>query len=258
MTMSAQDNVSSARILVIDDEKVVATTLRAILEQQGYRTAVAFEGSNAVSLAQSFKPDVVVADIDLPNIDGIEAASQIVRESPHCHVLLYTGKPLGTSALAKAQAHGFTIVEKPIAPGDLISRVRETIRKQRSSLNAVVLIVDDHEVQRYAIGRMLQRAGFVVVEVGTGEEALAQARTGPDLILLDINLPDMSGFEVCKRLKASPATSHIPVVHLTATHRDDMAAATALSFGAEHLFTHPVHPEALLAKLRSIIEKTQK
>jgi CheY-like chemotaxis protein len=253
--MSAQ--LTTTKILVVDDEIVVATTLRAILEQQGYRAAMAFEGEAAVSVARSFQPDVLLTDIQLPKKNGIEAALQIVQELPNCKVLLYTAKPVPADSLARARAQGhqFIVVEKPMAPGELLVRIRDSIRKRRTSFNAVVLVADDHEVQRYAVCRMLQRAGFVVREASTGAEALAAARAGPDLILLDINLPDIDGFEVCRRVKAAPETAHIPVVHITSTYRDEVARAKALSFGAEDLFTHPVHPDALLAKLREILEK---
>ena len=67
----------------------------------------------------------------------------------------------------------------------------------------LILNVDDYEASRYARTQMLQRAGFHVLEAGTGAEALRLARERPDLVLLDVNLPDMDGFEVCRRLRAS-------------------------------------------------------
>ena len=248
------------KILVVDDQAVVATTLRAILEQQGYRAAIAFDGLAAVRAAQSFKPDVLLTDVQMPKMNGIEAALEIVRDLPHCHVMLYTAAkslPEDSLGIARAQGHDFTVIEKPVEAGDLLVRIRNTIRKRRTSFNAVVLNVDDDDIQRYAVSRMLSHAGFVAREAKTGEEALREARNHPDLILLDINLPDIDGFEVCKRLKEAPETAHIPVVHLTNTFRDDVAKAKALSFGAEDFFTHPVHPEALFQKLRELIDKAR-
>ena len=81
---------------------------------------------------------------------------------------------------------------------------------------ATILIVDDREENRYITSRTLRSADYRVVEARTGREALAKAAELPDLILLDIRLPDMTGFEVCKRIKANPSTRGIPVVHLSA------------------------------------------
>jgi CheY-like chemotaxis protein len=244
------------KILVVDDEIPVATTLRAILEQAGYRAVVAFSGPSAIKIAQTFKPDVLLTDVMMPKMNGIEAALEIVRDVPKCSVLLYTASkvlPVDSMSKVKAQGHNFPVVEKPIEPGDLLLSIRNTIRKHRSSFQAIVLNVDDDDMQRYAVSRLLSHAGFVVREAKSGEEALKEARNHPHLILLDIKLPDMDGFEVCRRLKAAPETAHIPVVHLTNIFRDEEAKAKALAAGAEEFFTHPVHPDALFAKLRELI-----
>jgi CheY-like chemotaxis protein len=251
-------DLASAKILVVDDEVVIATTLRAILEQQGYRTAVAFDGCAGIKVARAFRPDVLVTDVQMPKMNGVEAALEIVQELPRCRVLLFTAaKSLPQDSLAKARARGhhFPVIQKPIAPGEMLTTIRSTIRKQRSSFNAVILNVDDDDIQRYAVSRMLQHAGFVIREARTGEEALAQANTAPlpALILLDIKLPDIDGFEVCKRLKQAPNTASIPVVHLTNIYRDEAARAKALILGAEEFFTHPVQPDDFFAKLRELI-----
>src|ERR1700760_3594753 len=76
-----------------------------------------------------------------------------------------------------------------------------------------ILAVDDNEALRYSLVRSLRDAGYQVMEAKTGTEALALAAQVPDLITLDVNLPDIHGFEVCKRIKSDPATSHIPILH---------------------------------------------
>ena len=80
-----------------------------------------------------------------------------------------------------------------------------------------VLVVDDTEGNRYATSRLLRSAGFEVEESTTGSEALAAVQRHPDLIVLDVNLPDMTGFEVVERLRRSPELASIPVLHLSAS-----------------------------------------
>ena len=80
-----------------------------------------------------------------------------------------------------------------------------------------VLAVDDNDAIRYSVVRRLRDAGFHVIEASTGAEALRLAKQEPVLITLDINLPDIDGFEVCRRLKSDPATREIPVLHLSAS-----------------------------------------
>jgi CheY-like chemotaxis protein len=83
-----------------------------------------------------------------------------------------------------------------------------------------VLVVDDDEGKRYAIGKILRKAGFAIREAATGTDALRLAATQPDLIILDVQLPDINGFEVCRQIKADPATAAIPVLHLSTTFVD--------------------------------------
>src|SRR5258707_13111072 len=88
--------------------------------------------------------------------------------------------------------------------------------KQVAGSAANVLLVDDDEAKRYILGTWLRRAGYAVTEVGTGQEALSIVGAA-DLVVLDVNLPDMSGFEVCRRIKADPRTAAIPVIQVSAT-----------------------------------------
>jgi PAS domain S-box-containing protein len=119
---------------------------------------------------------------------------------------------------------------------------------------ARVLAVDDNEGMRYATSRTLRDAGFDVLEAGTGGEALRAARAGSaDLILLDVKLPDVSGFEVCRMLKADPATAPIPLVHITATYASGEHWAHALDAGADAYLTHPVEPVVLVATIRGLL-----
>jgi PAS domain S-box-containing protein len=116
-----------------------------------------------------------------------------------------------------------------------------------------VLVVDDTEASLYALGRTLRQAGFLVWEASTGTEALARAHEGPDAILLDIKLPDMSGIEVCRRLKRDPATAGIPVLQMTATSGSSETQVEALEGGADAYLTHPVEPIVLVATIRSLL-----
>ena len=83
-----------------------------------------------------------------------------------------------------------------------------------------ILTVDDNEALRYSLARSLREAGYKVTEAANGEDAIALASKNPDLITLDINLPDMSGFDVCRRLKTDTRTSHIPILHISSTFVD--------------------------------------
>ncbi|HET9314260.1 MAG TPA: ATP-binding protein, partial [Vicinamibacteria bacterium] len=116
-----------------------------------------------------------------------------------------------------------------------------------------VLAVDDQPAALYATARVLRNASFTVWEATTGAEALARVRDGPDLVLLDIKLPDMTGLEVCQRIKQDPLTAGTPVLHLTATYGADAEKAAALEGGADGYLTHPIEPIVLVATVRALL-----
>jgi PAS domain S-box-containing protein len=114
--------------------------------------------------------------------------------------------------------------------------------------------VDDNEAGRYAVGRLLRQAGFEVTEAGSGGEALWHlAQDRPGLVLLDVRLPDMSGVEVCRRIKSEPATRSTPVLQMSASAVDDGSRVAALEGGADGYITSPVEPAVLVATVRSLL-----
>ncbi|WP_088258430.1 response regulator [Fimbriiglobus ruber] len=121
------------------------------------------------------------------------------------------------------------------------------------SVTATLLLVDDSEDNRYTIGRHLRKAGFRIVEAATGEETLRLARDNPDLVILDIDLPDMNGFDICRQIKADPTTATIPVLHLSATFTKTRDRVQGLDGGAEAYLCHPVEPLELVATVNALL-----
>jgi PAS domain S-box-containing protein len=117
-----------------------------------------------------------------------------------------------------------------------------------------ILHVDDNEANRYVITRILQNAGFTVVEAATGTAGLAAiAEYQPALVILDVQLPDMNGFEVCRQVKANPETVSIPVLHLSASFVQSQDKAEGLDSGADAYLVQPVEPIELLATVRALL-----
>ncbi|HEX8673658.1 MAG TPA: response regulator, partial [Longimicrobium sp.] len=116
-----------------------------------------------------------------------------------------------------------------------------------------VLNVDDYPAALYATSRVLRQAGYRVLEATTGAEALARAGECPDLIILDVNLPDVDGFEVARRIKADPETATIPVLQMSAAYRDPEHRALGLEGGADAYLAQPVEPRELLATIRALL-----
>jgi two-component system, sensor histidine kinase len=111
-----------------------------------------------------------------------------------------------------------------------------------------ILTVDDNEAHLYALSRILENAGHEVYSASTGSATLEiAARELPHVVLLDINLPDLSGFEVCQRLKADKRTRNVAVIFHTATHATSAARSQAETVGAISFLTYPISSDHLLS-----------
>jgi len=123
---------------------------------------------------------------------------------------------------------------------------------------AEILLADDDDVGRYVIATMLRRAGFDVREVSDGEQAVAAAlERVPDLAVLDVRMPGLNGFEVCRRMKADAATRNVPVLMLSATFLETEAQVEGLETGADDYLTKPFEPKELVLRIQSILKRAR-
>jgi signal transduction histidine kinase/CheY-like chemotaxis protein len=118
---------------------------------------------------------------------------------------------------------------------------------------ATILLVDDDFVNRQALRLLLGNAGYRTLEAATGQDALSQCAHKPDLVVLDVNLPDISGFEVCRRIKANPEWRSVSVLHLSAVYVNSGDRAQGLEGGADAYLIKPVEPSELLATVHALL-----
>src|ERR1035438_9017047 len=113
------------KILVVDDDQVIASTLAIILRSRSYETATAFSGEEAIQVASSFQPDCIVSDIAMGVMNGVEAAIEILGVLPRCKVFFISGNVCCADLLEKARAKGFDfeVLQKPLPPPEMLARI---------------------------------------------------------------------------------------------------------------------------------------
>ena len=123
------------RVLVIDDEKNLADTLVWILERAGFEATSAYDGESALQRLDTFQPDVVISDVIMPGINGIEVCTRIQARFPKCHILLFSGQTANNELLGEAREHGLTweLLAKPMDPDELLAKVTTLAQKSESA-----------------------------------------------------------------------------------------------------------------------------
>jgi len=116
-------------VLVVDDEKVIADTLSIILSKSGFSTLTAYDGAGALEIAQKRTPDLLISDVMMPGMTGIDLAIKVTQTIPGCKVLLFSGQAATVDLLEKARhdGHNFTTLTKPVHPTDMLKRISECL-----------------------------------------------------------------------------------------------------------------------------------
>lgn len=204
---------SSGRlILVVDDDSRDASLIAAHLSREGYRTLVTRSGADALRLAELHRPFAITLDIVMPGMDGWEVLQALKRNPATAPIPVIvvsvsedreTGRALGAVG----------VISKPVDPEALLAQVRRIAPQGR----ATILVTDDDDLERGEMERTLTSGGFDVVLAAGGHECLALVKQRlPDVITLDLVMPDLSGFDVLDALNREPATRAIPVIVVTA------------------------------------------
>jgi len=208
-------NASAPTILVIEDDVQAASLLLLQLEQEGYRCDCVHSAEDALQWLQRQKPDIITLDILLPGMDGWQFLEQI-REDKR-----YRDIPVVIVSVVAEEEHGYAlgasqVLSKPVSKASLLHSIA-LMGFGETGKHLTVMAVDDDEKALRMIERYLQAEGFSVVKAHGGEEAIRMAaEVSPNLLLLDLMMPDISGFDVVEALKQNSQTASIPIIILTA------------------------------------------
>jgi CheY-like chemotaxis protein len=125
MIETSEQTPTKRKVIVADDEETIATTLAIILNQAGFEARAVFSGEQVVELLDSFQPEMLIADVVMPGMTGIEVAIAVRSRIPDCKILLFSGHAATADLLEQAKTHGheFEIVAKPIHPSDLLAKL---------------------------------------------------------------------------------------------------------------------------------------
>jgi HAMP domain-containing protein/CheY-like chemotaxis protein/signal transduction histidine kinase len=211
-----RDNLEpdDAVLLVVEDDPHYARVLRDLSRDQGFKVLLAMQGAEALALAKEFHPTAVSLDVFLPDMLGWTVLNHLKQDPATRHI------PVQMLTLDEDRQNGltrgaFSFVVKPTNPEgleDALTRIKEYAAPRRKRL----LVVEDNAAEQLSIRELLGYDDIDVSVVSTGTEALDEIKETPfDCVVLDLRLPDMSGFDVLEQLRDDPAISDVPVVVFT-------------------------------------------
>ncbi len=242
--------VAGGKVLVVDRDPEIADLIETFLVKRGYEVHKCHTASEAYERAVELEPSLITLDVMLDDMDGFDLL-QWLKDNEKT-----SGIPVLVLSIVCDEGKSLRLgaadyLEKPIDQKRL-SRIVDSLVGQVAS--PVALVVDDDRAIVGALSEMLKRRGFAVVGAYDGAEAMAAvAKRHPDLVLLDLRMPVMDGYQVIRELKGVEATSHIPIVVMTA-HRIDRDKVDILEMASEHL-TKPFSPEKLAERVEELISR---
>ncbi|WP_322799054.1 response regulator [Thermoflexus sp.] len=249
----AEPRSSRPVVLCVDDDPGVITLYRRYLEKHGFEVVGLTDAQEVLEVVRRIRPDVITLDIMMPQKDGWVVLQEL-KTDPEARRI-----PVIICSIVDERGRGFSLgaaeyLVKPFTEEELLEAIQR-VDGRPGPLR--VLVIDDSEADRQLIRRVLERmGGYQVLEASGGQEGTAMAqRERPDLVILDLMMPEMDGFMVVEALKGDPATRSIPIIVLTAkslTQEDRQR----LNGRIEALLQKVgVDPEALLAEIVEVLRR---
>jgi CheY-like chemotaxis protein len=203
-------------VLVVEDDPPAAELLMRQIEGAGFATAVARTGYEALAKARQLKPAAITLDILLPDLDGWEVLTRLKQDEATSAIPVIVVSVVDNPELGMALG-ALDYFVKPVPAKEMMSRLAKYNFGAKVGEKATVLVVDDEEPNRDWLKRVLEPAGFSVIAASGGQEAIQIAKSDPpDLVMLDLMMPSVTGFDVVEALRADTTTQGIPIMVLTA------------------------------------------
>jgi PAS domain S-box-containing protein len=216
----AEDAPAVGTVLVVDDDPISQDLIERALARQGLHIEVAGSGEEALRLAKQLRPDAITLDVIMPGMDGWAVLSALKADPDLAEIPVILLSFVGNKSLGFALGAS-DYLTKPVDGKRLVALLNKYRRDQdgvaANSLPCQILVVEDDYATRKILRRILEKQGWAVAEADNGRAALEQlAVARPQLILLDLMLPEMDGFELIAELRKSHSGDSIPIVVITA------------------------------------------
>ncbi|MBI2954988.1 MAG: response regulator [Chloroflexi bacterium] len=257
------------KILVVEDNPITLKLIRITLQSDGYEVLDSRDGPTAIEIMVQRQPDLILLDLVLPDLDGLDLGQRLrtLARSAHLPIIGYSGLSEKLDQ-ARALEGVFThFIKKPFEPSRLMQILRDALTPEdearprltlwRSRASARVLIVDDEPLQRKLMTIHFTRLGFQVSTAEDGPTALEQARSSPpDVIVSDVLMPVLDGFELCIAARQMPELARVPIVLISSVYVEEEDRRLAMRVGANAFVARTPDYAELLQTVMVVVDET--
>lgn len=242
-------------VLVVEDEDAVRRVLTKYLEEKGFEVLQAANAKEALRLARVNRPDCITVDVMLPDFDGFDLTAILksdpkTRKIPVIFLTVVEGEGKARGLNLGAEAY-FT---KPVEYGEVVEKIESTLAElSEGKHGGKILLVDDEPDVISPISTYLDKRGYRTRCATSGQEALELIEQEvPDLLVLDLRMPGMSGYELIRKMKNKPKLALVPIIVITASE-EEKSRKEVMGMGATAYFRKPLYPEVLWEEIKRII-----
>ena len=242
----------SKKILIIDDDEILVDLLRNKLEESGFAVFIAHNGVEGLKAIKKENPDIILLDIVMPKMGGFEVMEELQKEGIQIPIIIVSnsGQPVEIDLAQKLGAKDW-LIKTDFDPKEVL----EKVIKQIKNMALKILVVEDDKFLRELITQKLAREGYDVVSAVDGEDGVVKVKENkPDIVLLDLILPGIDGFEVLAKIKEDEELSNIPVIILSNLgQRDDVDRGIKLG-ATDFLIKAHFTPSEIVEKIEAVMK----
>ncbi len=245
------------KVLLVEDDEMARRSLKRVIDKEGYETIIASDGEEGLNLFRSEKPAIVLTDIRMPRIDGMEVMYTVKDISPSTEIILITAYGDYDTAILALREGALDYLKKPVDLDQLIlslGRAREKIAERRKiSIKTSLLVLEDDKNTRDKLARVFEKEGYEVFTGQDGEEGIKIfSERKIDILLVDIKMPKKNGMEVLHEVKK--LSKDCEVIMLTG-YGDEDTAIQAMRDGAINYIRKPMDLDQLILAIQKAVDK---
>ena len=251
-------HLGAKTVLVVDDDPDIVKLIMLSLEQEGFHTLGATSGEQALEIARTRRVDAITLDLLMPGMHGLEVARLLKEEAATAQIPVVVISAYTDGHESELMTLGVSgVINKPIDEDRLLGTIRSVLgaRHGEEAGRPSILVVDDDPDVRTIVGMMLERAGYETRTAADGQEAFKLIMEDrPDLLILDLMMPNLDGFQLVRLLRQRRWTQQIPLLVLTALDLTE-GEKTLLRLGpTRHLTKGPAIQEEIVSRVRDLLK----